>query len=58
MFSTPLQTRLSLKLDFSNFVQNYFGISWICCDKENPDQIDNDVIFSLLSIKSGKKSLF
>ena len=36
-------TPLSLKLDYSNFVQNYFGIRSIFCDKENPDQIDNDV---------------
>ena len=26
VFSTPFLTPLSLKLDYSNFVQNYFGI--------------------------------
>ena len=28
VFSTPSQTTLSLKLDYSNFVQNYFGIMY------------------------------
>ena len=36
-------TPLSLKLDYSNFVQNYFGIKWIFCDNKNPGQIDTDV---------------
>ena len=39
----PSLTPLSLKLDYSNFVQNYFGIRQIFCDKKTPDQIDNDV---------------
>ena len=39
----PSITLLSLKLDYSNFAQNYFGIRSIFCDKENPDQIDNNV---------------
>ena len=43
MFSTPSITPFSLKLNCSNFIQNYFGIICIFCDKENPDQIDNDV---------------
>ena len=53
-FPPPSITPLSLKLDYSNFVQYYFGIRWIFCDKEN----HSDVIFSLLSMKSAKKSLF
>ena len=36
-------TPLSLKLDESNFVQNYFGIRSIFCNKKNRDQINNDV---------------
>ena len=36
-------TPLSLKLAGSNFVQNYFGVRSIFCDKKNWDQIDNDV---------------
>ena len=34
MFPTPSLTPLSLKLDYSNFVQNYFGIRRIFCDKK------------------------
>ena len=36
-------TPLSLQSDDSNFVQNYFGVRSIFCDKKNRDQIDNDV---------------
>ena len=43
VFHPPSITPLSLKLDYSNFVQNYFGIRSILCDKENPHQINNDV---------------
>ena len=35
MFSTPSLTSLSLKLDYSNFVQNYFGIISIFYDKKS-----------------------
>ena len=36
-------TPFSLKLNGSNFMQNYFGIRSISCNKKNQDQIDNDV---------------
>ena len=36
-------TPLSLKSDDSNFVQNYFRIGSVFCDKKNRDQINNDV---------------
>ena len=36
-------TPLSLKLDDSNFVQNYFGAGSIFWGNKNPDQLDNDV---------------
>ena len=39
-------TPLSLKLRSSNFLQNYLGIRSISCNKENQDQIDNDVIMT------------
>ena len=35
--------RFPLKSDDSNFVQNYFGVRPIFCNKKNWDQIDNDV---------------
>ena len=37
-------TPLSLKLDHSHFVQNYFGVRSIFCSKKNWDQIDNDLL--------------
>ena len=36
-------TLLSLKLDDSNFVQNYFGVGSIFWGEKNRDKIDNDV---------------
>ena len=36
-------TPLSLKLDNSNFVQNYFGTGSSFWRKKNQEQIDNDV---------------
>ena len=36
-------TPLSLKLDDSNCVQNYFGAGSVFLGKKNVDQIDNDV---------------
>ena len=36
-------TPLSLQSDYSNFVQNYFGVGSIFWCKKNWDQIDNDV---------------
>ena len=36
-------TPLSLKLDLSDFVQNYFGAGSIFWGKKNQDQIYNDV---------------
>ena len=36
-------TPLSLKSDDSNFVQKYFGVRSIFCEKKNGDQIENDV---------------
>ena len=34
---------LSLKSEYSNFVQNYFGVRSMLCSKKNQDQIDNDI---------------
>ena len=39
-------TPLSLKLDDSYFVQNYFGVRSIFCSKKNRGQVDNDVIMT------------
>ena len=48
-------TPLSFKSDDSNFVQSYFGIGSIFLGKKNRDQIDNDVIFALMSIENCSK---
>ena len=45
-------TPLSLKLDDSNFVQNYFGVKSIFCDKKNRDQIDNNVTMTSTLLKN------
>ena len=43
VFSIPSLTSLFLELDDSNFVQDYFGVRSIFCDKKYPDHIKNDV---------------
>ena len=56
-FHLHLVTPLSLKLDDSNFVQNYFGAGSIFWGKKNQDQINNNVTMTSSGLMSAKNRL-